>query len=178
MRRSNLLFIVVAFGTLFLDQVTKWWAVEALKGLPFRSPEHNVFTLGGVGLNFSYAENPGATFSFLADVSQAIRLPFFAIIAAAAAIGISVYYTHLKGRRRAARVALGLLWAGAMGNLVDRLRYTYVVDFIDVYYQDWTWPTFNVADIAIVVGILLFFLWGADPEEEAMKEAAKKKKTA
>jgi signal peptidase II len=185
MRRSYLFFLLVGFLTLALDQVTKQWAVDTLKPLPFRSEEHTVLSgPWGVGLGFSYAENPGATFSFMRDVPEYVRLPFFALIAAGAAIGISIYYGRLKGRKLATRTALALLWAGALGNLVDRLRFRYVVDFIDVYLakagatqvppppeMSYTWPTFNVADIAIVVGILLFLFWGQP--EDAKKEPKK-----
>jgi signal peptidase II len=176
MKRPYLLFIVVAFGSLFLDQITKWWAVQNL--LPLRQANPYQFRFDEFAVlkdyfHFSYAENPGATFSFLAGFPAWVRLPFFSTIAALASIWICYYYTTVKGRKLATRIALGLLWSGAVGNLIDRLRYTYVVDFIDWHYGDFTWPTFNIADVSIVIGIALFFLWGKTDEDD-LKELQKK----
>jgi signal peptidase II len=168
MKRANLYFILVAGLTLLADQLSKAWAIGALKEDRFRSAEHAVWA---DYFHWSYAENPGATFSFLAGVPEYVRLPLFALIAAGAGIGISIYYAKLSGRHLALRTALGFLWAGALGNWIDRLRFTYVVDFIDVHYKnEYTWPTFNVADIAIVIGIALFFFFG-EPDGEKKKAA-------
>lgn len=170
MKRANLYFILVAGISLLLDQWSKAWAISALKPDRFRSAEHAVLP---DFFHWSYAENPGATFSFMAGVPEWIRLPLFALIAAGAGIGIGIYYSRLQGRYLGARTALALLWSGAIGNLIDRLRLTYVVDFIDVhYYSEYTWPTFNVADIAIVVGIVLFFFFGPEEPKKAPAPAA------
>jgi signal peptidase II len=180
MKRPYLLFMLVASFSLFLDQISKWWAVKNI--LPLRQANPFQFRFDDYAVikdyfHFSYAENPGATFSFLAGVPEWVRLPFFALIAAIASVGICYYYTTVKGRKLPTRIALALLWSGAVGNMVDRLRYTYVVDFIDWHIKaDYTWPTFNVADVAIVVGILLFFFWGETDEDDLKK--AKKASTA
>jgi signal peptidase II len=171
MRRSLLYFFVIAGAALAADQLSKAWARSALWGLPegLRTPEHTV--IPGI-FGFIHAENTGATFSLLGDTPEWFRLPFFALIAAGAAIGISIYYARMKGRQLIARTALALLWAGALGNLVDRLRFRYVVDFIDVHYYDrFTWGTFNVADAAIVVGALALIFFGQPKKAEEAKPA-------
>ena len=182
MKRPYLLFIVIASFSLILDQLTKWWAVANI--LPMRQANPFQFRFEDFVVvkdyfHFSYAENPGATFSFLAGVPEWIRLPFFSLIAALASVGICYYYTTIKGRKLATRIALPLLWAGAVGNMIDRLRYTYVVDFIDWHIKsDYTWPTFNIADVSIVVGILLFFFWGQTDEDDLKKANKGKPATA
>ena len=101
--------------------------------------------------------NPGAAFSFLGDASGWQRWFFVALT-----LGVSVFLLAWlrstgPGERRTA-LALALILGGAIGNLIDRLVYGYVIDFLDVYYNDWHWPTFNIADSAIFVGACLLVL--------------------
>jgi len=101
--------------------------------------------------------NPGAAFSFLGDASGWQRWFFVALT-----LGISVFLLGWlrrlgPGERRTA-LALALILGGAIGNLIDRLVYGHVIDFLDVYYNDWHWPTFNIADSAIFVGACLLVL--------------------
>ena len=71
---------------------------------------------------------------------------------------IAVWLTRLKQQETLLAVALSLVLGGAIGNLIDRLAYGYVIDFLDVYYQTWHWPAFNVADSAITLGVMLMLL--------------------
>jgi signal peptidase II len=106
------------------------------------------------GLWFTYVMNPGAAFSLLAAWGSAFRLPFF-IILTLAALGFMAYYLRsLDPRDRLSALALGLVAGGALGNLLDRLRFGQVVDFIEVGVRGvYTWPIFNVADSAVCIGV-------------------------
>ncbi|SJM93678.1 Lipoprotein signal peptidase (fragment) [Crenothrix polyspora] len=66
---------------------------------------------------------------------------------------MTIWLAKLKPHEKLLAIALSLVLGGAIGNLIDRLAYGYVIDFLDVYYQDWHWPAFNIADSAIVVGV-------------------------
>jgi signal peptidase II len=100
------------------------------------------------------AYNSGAAFSFLDDAGGWQRWLF--IVLAVAVIGILLaWLRRLPSDQVRAAWALALILGGALGNLIDRVVYGHVIDFIDVYYGSWHWPTFNVADSAISVGALL-----------------------
>ncbi len=110
--------------------------------------------------NLVYVTNTGAAFSFLADIDSPWRHYFFLGISFIAILGLSWYYCIQKKElgTRTAGVVLGLLSGGAIGNLLDRLRYGAVTDFLDFYYASWHWPAFNVADSAIFVGAFMLIL--------------------
>lgn len=112
-----------------------------------------------------YAENPGAAFSFARDWPDAIRVPFFHIVTLLAIVMISLYYRKLEPGQNILRAALCLVMGGAVGNLIDRLIRGYVIDFVDWHLNDYWWakptthwPTFNIADVAISVGVGLIVL--------------------
>jgi signal peptidase II len=104
--------------------------------------------------NLTYVHNAGAAFSFLSEAGGWQRW-FFAGLALVISIVIAVWLTRLKQHETLLAVALSLVLGGAIGNLIDRLAYGYVVDFLDVYYQTWHWPAFNIADSAITLGVIL-----------------------
>jgi signal peptidase II len=103
------------------------------------------------------AYNPGAAFSFLGDASGWQRW-FFIVIAVIVIVVLLVWLRRLTAAEKATSLALALILGGAVGNLIDRLVYGYVIDFIDVYYGSWHWPAFNIADMAISVGAFLLLL--------------------
>ena len=103
------------------------------------------------------AYNPGAAFSFLSDASGWQRW-FFVVLAVVVIVILLVWLLRLSTGEKATSLALALILGGAAGNLIDRLVYGYVIDFIDVYYGSWHWPAFNVADAAISVGAFLLLL--------------------
>jgi signal peptidase II len=105
-----------------------------------------------------YVENPGAAWGLFHDLSEGTRNAFFTLVSLAAVSFILVYYRRLRGEQRYAQVALGLLLSGAVGNFVDRLARQYVIDFIDWYAGSYHWPTFNLADSMIVVGVLMLLV--------------------
>ena len=139
----------VSVVVLILDQCTKLLA-DALLGA-YQSLELLPF------LALRKAYNYGAAFSFLGDASGWQR--WFFIILALVVIGILVaWLRRLPASDTRTRVALVLILGGAAGNVIDRLVYGYVIDFIDVFYGSWHWPTFNIADSAISVGAFLLIL--------------------
>ncbi len=107
--------------------------------------------------NLTYVHNTGAAFSFLSEAGGWQRW-FFAAMAFIISGVLSVWLYRLKKHETLLAIALALVLGGAIGNLIDRLAYGYVIDFLDVYYQSWHWPAFNVADMAISLGVFLMLL--------------------
>ena len=110
-------------------------------------------------LNMTLAHNYGAAFSFLSDAGGWQRW-LFTGLASVVTVVLVVWMFRLTPREKMTAAALGLIIGGAVGNLVDRINHGYVVDFIDVYYQDWHWPAFNLADSAITCGVVLLLIDG------------------
>jgi len=109
-------------------------------------------------LRFSYAENPGAAWGFLGETDPQFRHVFFILISILAGGVILFFVIRLENKHMIHLVAFSAILSGAIGNFVDRIRYRYVVDFIDMYIGDSHWPTYNVADIAITVGVALLII--------------------
>lgn len=104
--------------------------------------------------NLTYVHNTGAAFSFLSEAGGWQRW-FFAGLAILISAVIAVWLARLKHHETLLAMALSLVLGGAIGNLIDRLAYGYVIDFLDVYYGTWHWPAFNIADSAITLGVIL-----------------------
>jgi len=139
----------VSMVVLILDQCTKLLADAML------SMHQSVVLLPFLALRKAY--NYGAAFSFLGDASGWQR--WFFIVLALVVIAILVtWLRRLPADNTGARMALVLILGGAAGNVIDRLVYGYVIDFIDVFYGSWHWPTFNIADSAISVGVFLLLV--------------------
>ncbi|TBR39039.1 MULTISPECIES: signal peptidase II [Dyella] len=136
-----------------LDQVTKIWALDALQpaGMP-----HEV--IPGF-LNWTLAFNTGAAFSFLAD-GQGWQRWFFVALAVVISGVLGVWLKRTARSDWRTALPLALIVGGAVGNLVDRLHQAKVTDFIQVYYRDWHYPVFNVADCGITVGAVLLIAFG------------------
>lgn len=118
--------------------------------------------------NITYLRNRGAAFSFLSDASW--RLPFFILATVIAVIAILVAFHKLRAEQRFAAFSLTLILAGAVGNLIDRVRLGEVIDFLDVYWGRHHWPAFNVADSAICVGVACLALDMFREERRAKRE--------
>ncbi len=138
----------IALIILMLDQLTKIAVVGAFQ-LGETLPITSFFNLVRV-------HNPGAAFSFLADAGGWQRW-FFTGLGVLAA-GVMVYLLRMHAGQTLFCLALSLLLGGAVGNVIDRLLYSYVIDFLDFYYDTWHFPAFNVADSAITVGAGLLIL--------------------
>lgn len=109
------------------------------------------------GFNITLMHNSGAAFSFLSDAGGWQRW-FFTVIALAVSVGIIVWLKRLSASQVTLSIALALILGGALGNVWDRMMLGYVVDFIQVYYDRWSWPAFNIADSAISVGAVLLVI--------------------
>lgn len=174
----------IAFFVLAFDQITKFLAVKHLTyafeyghAETFRQ-QLNVFlhrhhlmgeVRGHVDVfpvfwSHRYAENPGAAWSILATAPEKFRAVFFMVVSLVAIVLIAMYYARLASNQKMLRVALALVMGGAIGNLIDRMIRSYVIDFIDWHLNDpnwmtrWHWPTFNVADTGISIGVALIAL--------------------
>ncbi len=134
---------------LVLDQISKIW-VDLTLELHQSIPVIPSFSI-------TYAHNYGAAFSFLSDAGGWQRW-FFAVLAIAVSIGIVIYLSKLKNEEKLLAVSLSLILGGAIGNIIDRVLYGYVIDFLDVYYQVYHWPIFNIADSAITIGVGLMLI--------------------
>ncbi len=130
------------------DQLTKWLALASLA--PGERRELTGF------LNLVLWFNKGAAFSFLSD-APGWQTPLLVAFAVGAAIVVSVLLVRSPAKRLFAG-GLALILGGAVGNVIDRLRFGHVVDFIDLHAAGWHWPAFNVADSAITVGAVLLIL--------------------
>jgi signal peptidase II len=146
-------WLVLSVLVIGLDQLTKLWALHALQppGMP-----HPV--IPGF-LNWTLAFNTGAAFSFLAEGTGWQRW-FFVVLAVAISGALVVWLARTPRRDWRTALPLAFIVGGALGNLVDRLHAAQVTDFIQVYYRQWSYPVFNVADCGITVGAVLLILFG------------------
>ncbi|AKU92826.1 signal peptidase II [Vulgatibacter incomptus] len=109
--------------------------------------------------NFKYLENPGAAWGLFGSLPEPVRIPFFHAISAVSIGLLAWFYSRVREGRRLLLAALGLIVGGALGNFACRLARGYVIDFIDWHWRNrYHWPTFNVADIAISVGLACLVL--------------------
>jgi signal peptidase II len=147
LRASALSWLALSLLLIVLDQWTKHIVLGALhEGVP-------VAVIPGF-LNWFLAYNTGAAFSFLADAGGWQRWGF-SILAVVISAVLTGWLARTPRRDWLTALPLALVIGGAIGNLIDRLRFGHVVDFIQVYHQDWAFPAFNVADSAISVGAVL-----------------------
>ena len=140
--RSWWQWLIISAVVIVLDQITKQWASQSL-GL------QDVIQVAPY-FNLVLAHNAGAAFSFLAGAGGWQR-GFFSVIALVAAVVI-VHLLRKHYGEKMFSLALVLILGGALGNLIDRILFGHVIDFLDFYVQAWHWPAFNVADMAITGG--------------------------
>jgi len=141
-------WFAAACAIVLADQLTKWLVLARFA--PGERWELTEF------LNLVLVFNRGAAFSFLAD-APGWQTPLLVVFALGAAIVVSVLLARSPGKRMFA-AGLTLILGGALGNVIDRLRFGHVVDFVDLHAGGWHWPAFNVADSAITVGAVLLIL--------------------
>jgi len=139
------IFLGLAAAVVVVDQLTKAWLVS------FLAPGERVQVIGDY-VRLIHTQNTGALFGLFRDQAM-----FFAIVSIGV-VGAIVWFHHTSGRNTLLSVALGLLLGGALGNMADRFRIGYVVDFVDVGIGDLRFYTFNVADSAISLAILLLLI--------------------
>ncbi|MGQ0505967.1 MAG: signal peptidase II [Myxococcaceae bacterium] len=125
--------------------------------------------------DFRYVENPGAAWGMLADLPPRVREPFFHVVSLLAIAFIGWLFRGVDAGQRLLQVALSLVMGGALGNVIDRVCRGYVIDFIDWHWRSnaqLRWPTFNVADAAICVGVTLMLLESLRARNRAPEVAA------
>ncbi len=149
-QRTGLPYVVIALVAIVADQLTKLAVVA-------RFELYETVTLLPV-LNFTYLQNPGAAFSFLAQAGGWQRWGFTAL-AVIVAVFIILWLRRLDGtRQRLVAIGLTLIMGGALGNVIDRLRFGYVIDFVHVHWKSHYFPAFNLADSCITIGAVLLFV--------------------
>ena len=144
-------FYLISLVIVVLDQLAKLVVVRSMR------LGQNIPIVPGF-FDLTFVLNPGAAFSLFATLPEWIRNPFFILISVAAAVLIVAYRSRYLRENRLASVSLALILGGAIGNLIDRLRYGVVVDFLDAHIYEYHWPIFNVADSALSVGVTLLFI--------------------
>ncbi len=149
MQTSALKWIWLSVAILLLDQLSKYYIRH----------EFDLYESVALmaGLNITYVQNPGAAFSFLSDAGGWQRW-FFIVVSSAVSLVLIIWLYRIPDSKRWLAAALALILAGAAGNLVDRIMFGYVIDFIDIYYAAWHWPAFNVADAAISTGAIMLII--------------------
>ena len=147
-RQAFLLWLGLSSLLLILDQLTKIIAKNSL----FEGVSQPVTSF----LNWTLVYNSGAAFSFLAQAGGWQRW-FFTCVGIIAAL-IMIWLIRKNSHQTIFSLALSLVLSGAIGNVIDRIIYGAVVDFVDVHYMGWHWPAFNIADSAITIGVILLIV--------------------
>jgi signal peptidase II len=159
LQKKAFLFLAITGIVVLLDQLTKGWIIATLR-------IHEGFPVIDGLFNIVHVRNPGAAFGFLAGASPVFRSVFFITITLAAVLLILHYLWHTLKQTETEKLSLvfslSLILAGAVGNLIDRIRFGEVVDFLDVYigaFPQWPhWPAFNVADASISTGAAILVI--------------------
>ena len=151
MDKNNSALAAIISTVIVLDQLAKWWIMKAL---PLYSQK---IIIPGL-FNIVHVTNTGAAFGILAGEQTWWRQFFFIAVAVVALVVIGIAYRQMKCKGVLFVTAIGLIAGGAVGNLIDRIRFGAVVDFLDFYVQTHHWPAFNIADSAISVGVGLFIV--------------------
>jgi signal peptidase II len=133
------------------DQISKFWIMAHFE-------DYEVLTIWPV-FNLTLVYNTGAAFSFLSDAGGWQRWFFIAVGIVVSAV-MALWLGHLRREERLTAYGLALVIGGAIGNLIDRIWLGKVVDFLQWHWQDWYWPSFNLADSAITVGVALLLIDG------------------
>jgi signal peptidase II len=160
MKNKYVWFSAITAAIIVLDQLTKYAVVQR-----FRLHE-SVRVIPGF-FDLTYVRNPGAAFGFLAGVPGVWRTIFFITVSI---VALAVILALVRQTRdRLSLIAFALIGGGAVGNLIDRVRFGEVVDFIDWFYRTYHWPTFNIADSAISIGVGLLAIDMLFPHKKAQE---------
>ncbi len=142
-------WLLITVIALAIDQLSKYWTVTH-----FEFNETYVMT---PFFNWTLTYNPGAAFSFLSN-SSGWQVWFFLGISAVVSLAIFILLLQTDKRYKWHSAALSLILAGAIGNGIDRIRFQYVIDFLQWHYHGWYWPTFNFADTWVVIGVIMWIM--------------------
>ncbi|NGZ03848.1 MAG: signal peptidase II [Nitrospira sp. WS238] len=162
----NMVLASVTGGIILLDQLTKQQIMQTMRLHESIPIIPNLFSL-------TYIRNPGAAFGLLAGSSNAFRMVFFGLTSIFALGLLGTILLRMPEQDWVGRVSVAGILGGAIGNLIDRLRFGEVIDFLDVYIETYHWPAFNVADSAITVGVIfliIHFAFEKKPDSSAASE--------
>ena len=148
-----LVLSMIGFAIVIIDQVTKYWVMQSMRLHESIPVVPNLFSV-------TYIRNPGAAFGLLAGSSNAFRMVFFGLTSLFALALLGTILFRLPEKDWIGQLSIAGILGGAIGNLIDRLRFGEVIDFLDVYVEAYHWPAFNVADSAISIGAVML-LWDA-----------------
>ncbi len=151
MKKNDVIFFITAAAVILLDQATKY-LIDSGMSIGDSFP-----VIQGL-FNITYVRNPGAAFGIFAKSPEIFRTVFLIAVTSAAMILILYYIRMNRGRESLLNLALSLIFGGAIGNLIDRIRFGEVIDFLDFYVGAHHWPAYNVADSAISTGAVLLLL--------------------
>lgn len=163
MTRTRLRFFLLALVGLIvviLDQATKYSVMQSMRLHESIPVVPNLFSI-------TYIRNPGAAFGLLAGSSNAFRMVFFGVTSVFALGLLGTILARLPEKDWIGQLSIAGVLGGAIGNLIDRLRFGEVIDFLDVYYETYHWPAFNVADSAISVGVVCLIIHFAFERKDA-----------
>lgn len=162
MKKRILKYLLIAFGIILLDQISKGVFLYLITGhIPVYGNAWELVKYPYMMMNvtdffnFVFTWNPGASFSMLRGVGE--MAPILMVVITGFIIGFIGYYLFARSRDYE-RLPLTLIFGGALGNLIDRIRFGAVVDFLDFHIGGYHWPAFNIADICICVGVGLYLL--------------------
>ncbi|BCA56205.1 Lipoprotein signal peptidase [Nitrospira sp. KM1] len=142
-----------------IDQMTKFWVMQTMRLHETIPIIPNLFSL-------TYIRNPGAAFGLLAGSSNAFRMVFFGVTSLFALGLLGTILIRLPERDWIGQLSIAGILGGAIGNLIDRVRFGEVIDFLDVYVEPYHWPAFNVADSAISIGVVCLIIHFAFERKE------------
>lgn len=152
------------------DQVTKLYIMQTMR-------LHESITVIPDVFSLTYIRNPGAAFGLLAGSSNTFRMIFFGVTSLFALGLLGTILLRMPERDWMGRFSVAAILGGAIGNLIDRMRYGEVIDFLDVYIQNYHWPAFNVADSAITVGVIFLIIHFAFEKKEGPSTTAEEPPT-
>jgi signal peptidase II len=159
------LVAITVFLVVVADQWTKQIVLKHFQWGESVSVVKSIFAL-------TYVRNMGAAFGVLHNAPSVFREPFFIMVPILALVIITAVLAKLKPNQKLTGVALSLVMGGAIGNLIDRVRFGFVVDFLDFHWKEvYHWPAFNVADSCIVVGVIYLFIQSLFQENLAEKSS-------
>ena len=142
-------FSAVAIAIVIVDQLTKWVIIQTIA-------LHDLYSVIPGFFNIIHIHNPGSAFGLFADHHSLFRTIFLLTASVVALCLILYLHHHTPGDFPILSFGLALIFGGAIGNMIDRIRLGYVIDFIDVYLGTFHWPAFNIADSAITIGMIIF----------------------
>ena len=151
MKNKYLLLFFTSNVLIILDQYTKFWVSTHIPQGYSMEMIRDFFSL-------THIRNPGVAFGLFADNDSEFKSLIFIIFSAIAIVAILIFFHQAPRHRKIVHVGLIMVFSGAIGNLIDRILYQEVIDFLDFFYNGYHWPAFNVADSCITVGVVFMFI--------------------